>query len=65
MASFNLGFTVGPLLGALAVGAVGYGLAYAIDTVTFTAALYALFRLPPIPPQPWRARRRRGRARSR
>ena len=52
MASFNLGFTVGPLLGALAIGAVGYGFAYAIDTVTFTAALYALFRLPPIPPQP-------------
>jgi MFS family permease len=52
MASFNLGFTVGPLLGALAIGAVGYGFAYAIDTVTFTAALYALLRLPPIPPQP-------------
>ncbi len=52
MASFNLGFTVGPLLGALAIGAVGYGFAYTIDTVTFTAALYALFRLPPIPPQP-------------
>ncbi len=52
MASFNLGFTVGPLLGALAIGAVGYTFAYAIDAVTFTAALYALFRLPPIPPQP-------------
>jgi MFS family permease len=52
MASFNLGFTVGPLLGALAIGAVGYGFAYGIDAVTFTAALYALFRLPPIPPQP-------------
>ncbi|CAA9382651.1 MAG: Uncharacterized MFS-type transporter [uncultured Nocardioidaceae bacterium] len=52
MASFNLGFTVGPLLGALAIGAGGYTFAYAIDAVTFTAALYALFRLPPIPPQP-------------
>ena len=52
MASFNLGFTVGPLLGALAIGAVGYSFAYAIDAVTFTAALYALFRLPAIPPQP-------------
>lgn len=51
MASFNLGFTVGPLLGALAIGAGGYTFAYAIDAVTFTAALYALFKLPPIPPQ--------------
>lgn len=50
MASFNLGFTLGPLLGALAIGAGGYTFAYAIDTVTFTAAVYALFRLPPIPP---------------
>jgi hypothetical protein len=50
MASFNLGFTVGPLLGAFAIGAVGYTFAYAIDAVTFTAAIYALLRLPPIPP---------------
>jgi MFS family permease len=52
MASFNLGFTVGPLLGAFAIGAGGYAFAYGIDAVTFTAALYALVRLPPIPPQP-------------
>jgi MFS family permease len=52
MAGFNLGFTVGPLLGAFAIGLGGYTMAYAIDAVTFTAALYALFRLPPIPPQP-------------
>jgi MFS family permease len=52
MASFNLGFTVGPLLGALAIGAGGYTFAYAIDAVTFTAALYALLRLPAMPPEP-------------
>jgi MFS family permease len=52
MASFNLGFTVGPLLGAFAIGAGGYGFAYGIDAVTFAAALYALVRLPPMPPQP-------------
>jgi MFS family permease len=52
MASFNLGFTVGPLVGAFAIGAGGYAFAYGIDAVTFTAALYALVRLPPIPPQP-------------
>jgi MFS family permease len=52
MASFNLGFTIGPLLGAFAIGAGGYAFAYGIDAVTFTAALYALLRLPPIPPEP-------------
>ncbi len=52
MASFNLGFTIGPLLGAVAISAGGYQLAYGIDAVTFLAALYSLFRLPPIPPQP-------------
>ncbi len=52
MASFNLGFTVGPLLGAVAIGAKGYTFAYAIDAVTFTGALYSLYKLPPIPPQP-------------
>ncbi len=51
MASFNLGFTTGPLLGAVAISAGGYQLAYGIDAVTFLAALYSLFRLPAIPPQ--------------
>jgi Transmembrane secretion effector len=50
MASFNLGFTLGPLLGAFAIGAGGYAFAYGIDAVTFTAALYALYRLPAVPP---------------
>ena len=50
--SFNLGFTVGPLAGGalLAVGN-GFTLPYAIDAVTFLAALYALWRLPPILPE--------------
>jgi len=52
MASFNLGFTLGQLLGAFAISAGGYTFAYGIDAVTFTAALYALYRLPPIPPLP-------------
>lgn len=50
MASFNLGFTVGPLLGGFAIGAGGYAFAYGIDVVTFTAALYSLYRLPAVPP---------------
>jgi Transmembrane secretion effector len=49
-ASMNLGFTVGPLLGGVVYGWGGPAAAYTIDCVTFTAALYALWRLPPVPP---------------
>lgn len=49
-ASFNLGFTVGPLLGALLISWGGFELAYSVDALTFTATLYALFRLPAMPP---------------
>ena len=51
MASFNLGFTVGPLVGALLIEWGGFQTAYAVDALTFTAALYALYRLPPVPPE--------------
>ena len=50
MASFNLGFTFGPMLGALAIKWQGFGTAYAIDVVTFAAAYYALVRMPRMPP---------------
>lgn len=50
-ASFNLGLTVGPLLGGLLIGWLGLGAAYGVDVVTFTAALYAMWRLPPIAPE--------------
>ena len=50
MASFNLGFTFGPVLGALVIKWHGFGAAYAIDVVTFTAAYYALVRMPRMPP---------------
>jgi MFS family permease len=50
--SFNLGFTVGPLAGgALIAVSHGFALPYSIDAVTFLAALYALWRLPPVPPE--------------
>ncbi len=49
-ASFNLGFTIGPLVGALLISAGGFELAYTVDALTFTATLYALFRLPAMPP---------------
>jgi MFS family permease len=51
MASFNLGFTIGPLVGAVLIDWGGFAMAYAVDALTFTAALYALFRLPPVPPE--------------
>ena len=50
MASFNLGFTFGPVIGALAIKWQGFGAAYTIDVLTFSAAYYALIRLPRMPP---------------
>ncbi len=49
--TWNVGFTLGPLLGGFIIFASGFTAAYAVDALTFTAALYALFRLPPIPPE--------------
>jgi hypothetical protein len=51
MATFNLGITVGPLVGAVLIETGGFEAAYGADVVTFTAALYTLYRLPPMPPQ--------------
>jgi MFS family permease len=46
----NVALTVGPLLGALLVAVADFGPAYTIDAVLFTAALWALWRLPDLPP---------------
>jgi MFS family permease len=46
----NVALTVGPLLGALLVALWDFGPAYTIDAVLFTAALWALWRLPDLPP---------------
>jgi ENTS family enterobactin (siderophore) exporter len=50
--TFSIATLCGPLVGASLVAGVGYGPTYLIDAVTFTAALYAIFRLPPMPPLP-------------
>ena len=50
-ATWTIAMMVGPVLGAATVASFGYQWAYTIDVTTFTAALYALFRLPPIKPQ--------------
>ncbi|MER7760258.1 MFS transporter [Streptomyces sp. NPDC097619] len=54
------GMMAGPMLGGLIVGWWGYQAAYLIDAVTFAAALYAMWRLPPMKPD--RAGDKRGRA---
>ncbi|WP_251152168.1 MFS transporter [Cellulosimicrobium sp. Marseille-Q4280] len=48
--AWNVALTVGPLGGALLVALWGYQVAYTIDAVLFTAALWAVWRLPDIPP---------------
>lgn len=50
--AFNIALTVGPLLAGFLVAWRGYTLAYGVDVVLFTAAMWGLFRLPPIPPEP-------------
>jgi MFS family permease len=47
----TLSMTAGPLLAGVLVAGVGYAWTYTIDVVTFTAALWALFRLPAMPPE--------------
>jgi MFS family permease len=46
----NVALTVGPLLGALLVAVWDFGPAYTIDALLFTFALWALWRLPDLPP---------------
>ena len=46
----NVAMTVGPLLGALLVALYGFGAAYTIDVALFTTTLWALWRLPDLPP---------------
>ncbi|MBW5482354.1 MFS transporter [Streptomyces bambusae] len=56
----TFGATVGPMLGGLIAGRWGYEAAYLIDVAAFTAALYAMWRLPSMRPE--RGGDERGRA---
>jgi MFS family permease len=49
-AAFNLGYTLGPVLGALLIQWQGFAAAYLVDVLTFSAAYYALYRVPRMPP---------------
>jgi predicted MFS family arabinose efflux permease len=54
LALFNLGFQasmlVGPALAGVVAARWGVGACYAVDTLTFLAALYGVVRLPALPP---------------
>ncbi|MFZ0324351.1 MAG: MFS transporter [Actinomycetes bacterium] len=50
-ASWTLGFTLGPLLAGVLVAVSGYAATFGVDVLTFTAALYAVARLPSVPPE--------------
>ncbi|GAA3699413.1 MFS transporter [Zhihengliuella alba] len=50
MLTFSVAMMVGPLLGGVLVAQVGYAWTYSVDVVTYLAALWAIWRLPPLPP---------------
>lgn len=54
LALFNLAFQVAMLVGPAVAGVIaarwGVGACYAVDALTFLAALYGVVRLPPLPP---------------
>jgi Transmembrane secretion effector len=49
--AWNIGLTTGPLVGSLLVAAFDFSAAYTVDMIMFTAALWALWRLPALPPE--------------
>ncbi|WP_425528141.1 MFS transporter [Yinghuangia seranimata] len=51
MLSMNLGLTVGPLVGGLVLGLWNTETVYVIDALGFSASLYAMWRLPAMPPE--------------
>ncbi|AXH96104.1 MFS transporter [Ornithinimicrobium avium] len=50
MIGFQAAMMVGPALGGLAIGALGVGACYALNAVGFLVSLWAVHRLPPMPP---------------
>ncbi|RAN77639.1 MFS transporter [Bacillus sp. SRB_336] len=52
MIVMGLGTTIGPLMAGILVANVGYGWTYTVDVLSFSASLWALFKLPPMPPLP-------------
>ncbi|WP_120520591.1 MFS transporter [Arthrobacter celericrescens] len=50
MLTMGLSMTAGPLLAGVLVATIGFGWTYTIDVLSFTFALWGLFRLPALPP---------------
>ena len=51
MITWNIGFTLGPLIGGLVIAAFGtVSAAYIIDVVAFAIVVWAMWRLPSLPP---------------
>ena len=50
MLSMHLSLVAGPPLAGVLTAAGGLRFCYLVDAVSFTASLYAVFRLPPMPP---------------
>ena len=49
--TWNIGFTIGPLLGGVLIAATGdVAVAYAIDAIAFTVMMWAMWALPKLPP---------------
>jgi MFS family permease len=48
---FNTGLSTGPLLGGLLVSTVGFGWTYGLDAASFLSVIYAVWRLPAMPPE--------------
>src|SRR5215211_438564 len=49
--AWSSALVLGPLIGATLVAASGFAAAYTVDMIMFTAGLWALWRLPPLPPE--------------
>jgi MFS family permease len=47
---FNGAMTLGPLLAGVLVASIGFAWTFTFDAISFAAILYALWRLPPMPP---------------
>lgn len=50
MVTFGIAQMIGPLLGGVLVAQVGFAWTYTIDVVTYTAAIWSVYRLPSLPP---------------
>lgn len=56
MLSMGLSMTAGPLLAGLLVAWVGFAWTYTLDFASFAFVLWAVFRLPPMPPDGTRSK---------